>query len=322
MLRNKNKIVIAALTLCILSGCSAKEKTLPTSFDTETISMYFAEDTSKEILNQYASVPGYEYLWELFLDNFRITDNKEGVITFSIIDAKNLRETLSVQDLEQLKSSGENKEDLLIQVLSAKTDLPLVTKTAEIELVDDMYSTNSFIMEQFTAFMSALSNDLLSNVDNVLRSHKLLSDVNLKTVPTGKSIVFNYSTPEDIKICTTLDEIMTGEEALNKLREKNILNDFVCNDKGMPVYVRYTLINLGTEVIKTPKLLKNVNSSYLVCEVTQTPLGLIFPENCEPLKETLCEEFFLLDDKESEIYLIDGTKVLGKVEIGGKNNEE
>lgn len=319
----KKIFILLIFMVLIIPGCTNSTTSEVTTFSMESMcSDIFEEDMVSETIAKYSENPDREQAIQLFLKYFSITEYKDGYVYFSTLDTTDLLEVLNNEDLKDLGTQSNLELSRVLQILSEKSDLPTIDKNAQVVKNGNTYVSNYFIAENLGEFLDTVLQNGVTTVESLLRNYKIFEDDSIKSLELKKSIILQ-TTSQDKKfnLCLTIEELLAGQEALNKLKEKNALNSYELKEGTVPVYLQYTIVNLSESSIKSPDNFLNISSTYEECNLEKQPSGLNFPATCEPLEETKYEKVFLLENEKSNIYWIDNNQIFYLVRIGGNDEE-
>lgn len=306
----------------ILVGCS-KTSDFPTIFSLESVSgKTFEEDTVQNILGQYGENQSCSLAAQLFFKYFSITGYEDGKVIFNSLDVKKIFEVLDDNDLEILSQYSEEQVDNLLKILYEKSEMPTVSESATVNKKGDVYESNYFIAEKLEFFLMEVLQNGEENVNSILKNYRKINKNVIETLEVNKAKLIQITMQgKSVNVCLTIDEVLTSQQALDRLKEKNILNTYEIKPGSIPVYLQYTIVNLSQESISLPEIFINVDSAYEKCELNKQPVDLKFPSICEPLKETKYEKLFLLENEKSNIYLINDNQIFYRIGIGGNNEK-
>lgn len=316
-------MTIAAVCSVGLLGCGNQQPSNePIIYTQETIhGEDFEEDIVATVLNKY-SESGTEEALQLFLKYFKITNYADGIVTFTTIDTSGTLAQLNSEEINSLNTGEATMQENLVKVLDQKVDLPVIEKTAEVVQTGNVFTSNKFIAEELDCFLQSLLKDSKTTLETFLNNSKNVDKSTLNLLEAGKSIIIPVSSNNTTcNVCITIKELLEGEQAEAKLREKNNSNSYLLEESNRLIYLRYSIVNLNNSEVETPDSFKNIDEMFNVCELESQPSGIGFPKVCNPLVETECEKVFLLESESSNIYLVDNNKIFYLVRIGGNNEE-
>ena len=315
---NKKLVIMLGVLLLMLSGCTPSSLELPEQFTMETLQGdSFTKNEVPELLKEYNSSSQVDLAIQMFLKHFTITGYENGVISYSCIDTDRIWGCLDHNDLTTLGNEKIANENLL-ELICNKQNIPIHTKTAEVALENGKYESNYFIVQNLYEFLDVLLQENNSVIESLVHNYVIVNDESLPIMEVGKSYVLMHG---GSKICITLEKVLVDQEALELLKTKNVLNSFEVEDDCTPVYLQYSLVNLGQNPIESPNNFFGLDTTYRLCDLQQQPQGLTFPSTCNPLEITEYEKVLLLEDNTMNVYWINEDKIHYLIKIGGNDEK-